>query len=85
MHLRSTLALCAQQLVQARHGDKQAVEIATNQMEARIQMLALVVQLREQNHVVQACVLLSLWAWPTLPAVDHDCGFPPTQLMVFPA
>ncbi len=47
VHLHSTLALRTQELDQMRHDVEQAVDIATTQMEARIQQLDQMVQLHE--------------------------------------
>jgi len=84
VHLRSTLAHRTQELIQARHDVAQAMDIATTQMEARIQQLDLVVQVHEQKPVVQACVLPVLRSSPLrcLRAWAMIAAFRRTQRMV---
>jgi hypothetical protein len=84
VHLLSTLALRTQELDQTRHDVEQAVDIATTQMEARIQQLDQVVQLHEQGPVNRSSVLPVLRSSPLrcLQAWAEMAAFRRTQRMV---
>ena len=84
VHLRSTLALRTQELAQARNDVEQAMEIASNQIEARIQQLDQVVQLQENRPVNRSCVLPVLRSSPLrcLQAWAKIAAFGRTQRMI---
>jgi hypothetical protein len=84
VHLRSTLALRTQELVQTRNDLEQTMEIATTQMEERIQQLDQVIQLPAQKPVIRPVVLPVLRSTPLrcLQAWATFAAFRRTQRMV---